>query len=111
MVSRGRRLPFERKYLLDGENCPRCNGTGLATRSSRNQTPECWSCRGLGRKLTREARDVFAAICMLMGKPVTEGASRIEPRHLDTISGRAAPHGDARQQFAHPDKRGDQPRS
>ena len=82
-----RLLPFERAYHLDSEACDRCGGTGEFAGAGSGRS-DCFNCRRLGRKITREGRELFYEICELLSKPVLERESRIEPKHLETILGK-----------------------
>jgi len=79
-----KRLPFERTYLLDSVPCPRCAGSGVFAAPARPPR-ECWNCRGLGRKLTQDARELFYEISELLGAPVEHRETRIQTRHIETI--------------------------
>lgn len=83
-----KRLHFERAYLLESSPCDRCHGTGRFSRVATNRPTVCYNCRGLGRKITRDGRQLFEAIAELLGKPVIERESRIQPKHLESILGR-----------------------
>ena len=76
-------LPFEREYVLEFTPCDRCAGSGRWGIGLR----QCHNCRGLGRRVTKEGRELFYDICELLGKPVVTFESRIQPKHLDRIFG------------------------
>lgn len=84
-------LPFEEgAYRLETSDCPRCSGTGVYAHPDRRLPSDCMNCRGLGRKPTSEALQLFYEICELLGKPMARELreSRLEPKHLETIFGR-----------------------
>jgi hypothetical protein len=77
-----KRLPFERRYQLESIPCETCGGSG---KYSLEHT--CLNCRSMGRRITAPGRQLFYAICDLLGRPVTERESRIQPDHLELIAG------------------------
>jgi hypothetical protein len=83
-----KRLPFERELLLAYERCSSCDGAGVVGRAATNAPRTCWNCRGIGRKISRDGRELFYEVCELLGKPVTEKESRVRPKHLQTIFAR-----------------------
>lgn len=80
-------LAFEGEFLLDTEPCPRCDGSGQFAHASRTMPPACHNCRGLGRKPTSEALQLFYRICEHLGRPFTAQTreGRLEPKHLRHI--------------------------
>lgn len=83
-------LPFERRHVLETTPCPRCSGTGAFAHGSRQQGPDCWNCRGLGRKPSLAALDLFYQICDRVGAPLalTAREGRFEPKHLQSVFGK-----------------------
>lgn len=83
-------LAFEGRYVLESTDCPRCGGKELYDHPSPRSTPECWNCRGLGRKPSALALQLFYDICAMLGKPMTQALreGRLEPKHLLTIWGK-----------------------
>lgn len=80
-------LPFEGRFVLDTEACPRCAGSGQYAHPTPALPADCFNCRGLGRKPTSEALQLFYQVCELLGKPIAqrEREGRLEPKHLETI--------------------------
>jgi hypothetical protein len=81
-------LEFERRYQLESEPCPRCNGDGIYGSVAQRMSRQCYNCRGLGRKISRAGRELFKAICLELGHPVSIKDSRIDPKHIDQVYGR-----------------------
>lgn len=80
-------LPFEGRYVLETTPCPRCGGTGNFAQGSRVLGSKCFNCRGLGRKPSLAALDLFYRICERIGAPLSLSAreGRFEPKHLESI--------------------------
>lgn len=80
-------MPFERQFILEASPCPRCGGTGAFAHACRQHPRDCWNCRGLGRKPTHEALEVFYEVCEFLGCPLppTMREGRLEPRHLNSV--------------------------
>lgn len=97
-------LPFERRYQLESTPCDSCGGTGLFPQPAPNTDPVCWNCRGLGRRVTRDGRELFYEVAELLGVPVLERESRIPPKHFDLIFAKNVVAG-MKVGNAHPDRK------
>jgi hypothetical protein len=83
----GVRLDFEGRYVLETEPCPRCDASGVVSRTTARFSSSCWNCRGTGRRPTPRARELYYLICEALGRPI-EATGRFEPKHLHMIYGR-----------------------
>ena len=85
-----RLMPFERRFVLDTTDCPRCAGSGAYAHADRQRPRDCLNCRGLGRHPSHEALQVFYQVCELLGSPLsrTQREGRLEPRHLSALMGK-----------------------
>jgi len=80
-------LPFEGRYLLESNPCPKCGGSGRYSASTPGLPPECWNCRGTGRKPTPRALELYYLISEALEAPVV-ATGRFEPEHLEMLLGR-----------------------
>lgn len=92
-------LAFERRYVLESTPCESCRGSGKY-----NMAEDCWNCRGLGRRISLDGRELFYAVAELLNVPVIERESRIPPKHLDRLFARQVTAG-MKVGRAHPDHR------